>query len=342
MTTVIEPNLLDRAIVCPLCPLMCDDVELNQDGRLRAEHCEIANQFHSGENRGKPDSVRGNWSRRPLRIITTGTDLVLARHLAAWHSQGKITLTIETDRCVAAMLATVSRDGIVSATLAEVRAHCDSIGFFGDVESTYPRIGQKLSLERFEPASIKRWFRVDAEELARQFVELASASPQPLRDSNYTAVLVGPDAFVEGEEAITSSMISRWVRKRNENTRTVCVTLDPAATLRSVCLWTNNTIPGSESFQSDSEQHFDIRLGSPLNRQSNPADWQIGGVDPGASLAKVFSPASQAGIDHASMMIRGDGSVSLPLVRKRDQGLTTPSAMLASELDRLKHCKIDQ
>jgi hypothetical protein len=120
------------------------------------------------------------------------------------------------------------------------------------------------------------------------------------------------------------------------------VTLDPAATLRSVCLWTNNTIPGSASFQNDSEQYFDIRLGSPLNRQSHPADWQIGGVDPGASLAKVFSPASQAGIDHASMMIRGDGSVSLPLVRKRDQGLTTPSAMLASEIDRLHHRTIDQ
>lgn len=317
-------------IVCPLCPLMCDDVELTDDGRILIEDCEIADQFNPGAKRGNYGSLRDRWNGRPLRIVTTGTDLLTSRRLAAWQAEGRIRLTIETDRCVAAMLETVSRDGIVSATLAEIRTHCDSIGIFGDVESAYPRIGEKLGLARFEEAAIKRWFRVEAEELARQFVEMGSASPEPLHRSKYAAVLVGPEAFVEGEEPITSGMISRWVRKRNEKLRTVCVTLDHAATLRSVCLWTNNSVPEQGRSQREAGFRFDVRIGSPLDDHSRPAGLQIGGMDPGASIADVFVPASEPGIGHSSMMIRGDGSVSLPLAGKRERDLETPLEILRS------------
>lgn len=321
---------LANEIVCPLCPLMCDDVSLDDEGEISTENCEIAEQFRPNAGRGDHGSLRDRCHGRPPRVVTTGTDLLTSRRLAAWHAEGKIRLTIETDRCVAAMLETVSRDGIVSATLAEIRAHCDSIGIFGDVESAYPRIAEKLGLNRFHEDAIKRWYRVGAEELARQFVEQASASPAPLSRSKYAAVLVGPDAFAPGEEAITSAMISRWVQKRNEKLRTVCVTLDYAATLRSVCLWTNNSVPAGENFQDDRQPSFDVRIGSPLNGRSRPADWQIGGIDPGESLAETYSPASQAGIGHPSMMIRGDGSVSLPLAGKRERDLATPMEMLES------------
>lgn len=316
-------------IVCPLCPLMCDDVTISNGRKLNASNCSIVDRFQVGHARGE---FKSSLIRRPVRVVTTGTDLVTSRKLATWQADGTIELTIETDRSIAAMLETISRDGIVSATLAEVRSRCDSIALFGAVESAFPRINEKLDLGRFEDETIKRWPSVGAEELAEQFVDLAAASPEPLNQSTYAAVVVGPGAFLAGEEEITSGMITRWVRKRNETVRAVCVTLDWAATLRSVCLWTNNQVPGDVSVSQ-----YDVRLGSPLNGQSRPARIQIGGTDPGSKLASTFTPASVAGIHHRSMMVRGDGSISLPLLGSVVSDLETPLEILTSLMESDDH-----
>ncbi|WP_404309970.1 hypothetical protein [Neorhodopirellula lusitana] len=241
---------------------------------------------------------------RPLNVVTTGTDLITSRRLVEWQSQGKIALSIESDPSTEAMRETASRDGMISATLAEVATHGDFIWLVGDVEQTYPRIAEKLRLNSAPQPRVIRHSQLSAEQLAN-----IAASPGDLwQDSKYACLLVGPAAFKEGEETITATMATRLIRSRNKAARAVAVTLDAAATLRAVSLWTSNTSP-SESNRT----RIDIRIGSALSKASRPATIQIGGQDPGPKQATAYLATSIPGLHHTSMTLRGDGSVSLPL-----------------------------
>lgn len=305
--------------VCPLCPLACDDLVVEETGVSVIDDCSIVEKFRISENRGEAEPSSSRDNRQPLRVITTGVDLLTARELVRLDMLGKIELTIEADPSIDAMLQTISRDGIVSATLAEVATRSDSVWFFGDVESTWPRVAKFAGLEQLSEDSVHRMSQVSAEQLA----ELFPATKFSWEDSMYAAVFIGPGAFCSGEELISSAFMARLIRKRNLTSRCVCITLDQAATLRSVSLWSRNRSPESKF----SGRH-DIRIGTPRNETSEPTTIQLGGQDLGPAYADSYIATSVAGVHHRSMVIRGDGSVSLPLIGTIPSDLPTVSAAL--------------
>lgn len=398
-------------IVCPLCPLHCDDVRIDGEGVLEANGCPIV-AASSPVSIPQPDRGDIAVSRKrlgPLRVVTTGVDLTIARQLSRWHAAGRVDLVIESDPSVEALLQTASRDGIVSATLADVATHADLVWLIGRVDEAWPRFAEKLRLERNDSRGkpVRRFERCTADEMshfaAAQAARLcgneppsnstlhpspgtlersegkvepeastrpprpeavrlsqgegkerrvASAREEPTRQvsslptgglaghvdefltSQYSAILIGPGAFARGEESLSATMLARLVRLRNATNRSVLVTLDAAATLRSVCLWSSNASPET-TVDGSGEVGFDCRLGSPLDIDSPPAQVQIGGVDPGPDRAGAYRACSVAGLHRPGMVIRGDGSVSLPLAAPL-------AAPLPNEIDWLDDCLTDE
>lgn len=305
--------------VCPLCPLACDDLVVDVSGLSIAEVCSIVEKYRVGENRDGTQPLSFQAQRRPLRVVTTGVDLLTARELVRLKTRGSIELTIEADPSIDAMLQTISRDGIVSATLSEVATRSDSVWFFGEVESTWPRVLKFAGSDRLDEDSIHRKSQVTAEQLAELFPGKQSA----WEDSKYAAVFIGPGAFSPGEEPISSAFLARLIRQRNQTSRCVGITLDQAATLRSVSLWSRNRSP-----ESNGDGRQDIRIGTPMNECSESATIQVGGQDMGPAFADSYIATSVAGIHHASMVIRGDGSVSLPLTATIPSDLPTVAEVL--------------
>ncbi|MEO9594787.1 MAG: hypothetical protein ABJG45_24745, partial [Rhodopirellula bahusiensis] len=138
-------------VVCPLCPLHCDDVVVNMDGSVQANGCEIVESTGSLVNQmARADEAtlaRIAAGEQPARVITSGVDLVAARQLVQWQSDGAIEVEIETDPSVQAIGTVTRRDGIVAATLSEVVTHADLVWLIGEVDPAWPRLEEKLRLE---------------------------------------------------------------------------------------------------------------------------------------------------------------------------------------------------
>ncbi|EMI57984.1 formylmethanofuran dehydrogenase subunit B [Rhodopirellula sallentina] len=345
------PPVAQGPIVCPLCPLMCDDVSVSKDGELIANSCPIVDQFNASrprQNRLPAEGVRLP-STEPLRIVTTGVDLATARQLTDWQSQGKVHVELETDASLHALQQTISRDGIVSATLADVATHADMVWMIGGITEAWPRLPEKLRRPGGDDC-VPSHSNCSADDLANLSALLhvigASEDDHGLestgttdaagdfgslarrwKSAKYAAVIVGPNAFMPGEESISATMLCRIIRAQNTDARCVLMTLDSGATLRSVSMWKTNTSPDS-TITSSSLQSFDIRIGSPLKRDSRPATLQIGGIDPGPDTASSYQASSTAGLDRPGMSIRGDGSVSLPLLSSTESRHPTPCEII--------------
>ncbi len=348
----LDDTAINQSIACPLCPLHCDDVRVSDTGDLIADHCSIVDEFNSSSPSSDREPTTLDSAKRlsgdngkRWRLVTTGVDLATARQLSDWQRDGQIDLTIESDASIQAILEVISRDGIVSATIADVATHADLIWTFGRVDEAWPRLMQKIcqgprgdanenvcrfgecsadSLSQFAAAT-----RPDSGSVSNVSAETSGPAGQIARwsSSKYTAILVGPGAFAPGEESISAAMLCRLVRLRNADSRCVLVTLDSAATLRSVCLWKTNESPSSIA-PDNTDVTFDIRLGSPLNRDSCPSALQIGGIDPGPKLAHAYRSSSIAGLHRRGMTIRGDGSVSLPLAAPMTGERPTPCEII--------------
>ncbi|EKK00029.1 hypothetical protein RBSH_04736 [Rhodopirellula baltica SH28] len=320
-------------VVCPLCPLHCDDVVVNADGSVQANGCEIAESAGSLVNQvartDKATLARIAGCKQPIRVITSGVDLVAARQLVQWQSDGVIEVEIESDPSLLAIGTVTRRDGIFAATLSEVVTHADLVWLIGEVDPAWPRLEEKQRLDTAISSAtdgkrqVKRWERWTADFAGRMHhaIEHPEAIEEDsefqtrskhFRDSLYAAIVIGPGAFEADEAEMTAAMVARITRRRNESARCVCVTLDPAATLRSVHAWrTNESLSPMMSDDGDDSVPV-IRLVGIGHRTSGDrsVDLQIGGHDPGVELAKAFLPASPW---INSMVIRGDGSVTLPL-----------------------------
>ncbi|WDQ18480.1 hypothetical protein [Rhodopirellula sp. P2] len=320
-------------VVCPLCPLHCDDVMVNSDGSVQANGCEIAESAGSLVTQvARTDEAmlaRIAARKQPIRVITSGVDLVAARQLVQWQSDGVIEVEIESDPSIQAIGTVTRRDGIVAATLSEVVTHADLVWLIGEVDPAWPRLEEKLRFESarsgatIDKRQVKRWERWTADFAGRMHhaiehpdeteagLEFQTWS-QCFRDSSYAAIVIGPGAFDAEEAEMTAAMVARITRRRNESARCVCVTLDPAATLRSVHAWQTNESLNAVSVDDEIDSAPVIRLVGIGHQTSvdRSVDLQIGGRDPGVENAKAFMPASPW---MNSMVIRGDGSVTLPL-----------------------------
>lgn len=280
---------------------------------------------------------------QPIRVITSGVDLVAARQLVQWKSDGAIEVEFETDPSVQAIGTVTRRDGIVAATLSEVVTHADLVWLIGEVDPAWPRLEEKLRVESAGSGAtigkrqVKRWERWTADFAGRMHhaIEHPEATEEGSEfqtranhylDSQYAAIVIGPGAFDTDEAEMTAAMVARITRRRNESARCVCVTLDPAATLRSVHAWRTNESLSPMMSDSEVDSTPVIRLVGIGHRTSGDrsVDLQIGGHDPGVELAKAFLPASPW---TNSMVIRGDGSVTLPLQVPSALSVESPTAI---------------
>ncbi|MCC9644234.1 hypothetical protein LOC71_18310 [Rhodopirellula sp. JC740] len=320
-------------VVCPLCPLHCDDVLVASDGKVSEPAC-AAKKFATLDS--QTERISGVNLRqiastgKPIRVITTGVDLVAARQLVQWQQEGTVDVKLESDPSVRAIGTVTGRDGIVSATLSELVTHADLVWLIGDAQTEWPRFEDRIRLDQPVPNGsgktrvVKRWERWAADFAGRMHHAIEHPNDDSIesefqsrandfRSSEYAAVVIAPGAFDPEEAEMTAAMVARIVRRRNESARCVCITLDPASTMRGVHAWQTNeslaVVDSDEEFASDAFTVRVVGIGEnhPLTRR---VDLQIGGEDPGADLAKAFMPASPW---VNSMVVRGDGSVTLPL-----------------------------
>lgn len=334
-------------VVCPFCPLHCDDVVVTSDGTVQANGCEIAESagaLMTQEARADDETLaRIKAAERAVRVITSGVDLVAARQLIQWQSAGTIQVEIESDPSIQAVGTVTRRDGIVSATLSEIVMHADLIWLIGEVDEAWPRLEEKLRLDSGVLSSsigkhkVKRWERWTADFAGRMHhaiehpeeieeVSEFQTRSKHFRDSQYSAIVIGPGAFDADEAEMAAAMVARIIRRRNDSARCVCVTLDSAATLRSLHAWQTNETLATPSSAEEIDSTPVIRLVGIGCREATdrPVDLQIGGLDPGADDARAFLPASPW---TNSVVIRGDGSVTLPLQVPAALSVDSPTAI---------------
>jgi hypothetical protein len=329
----------DLEIVCPFCPLHCDDVNLNS-----LADCEILKRHGAILEDGNRS---GSIARIREQSVTLAEALAAARQqirdsesvklLVSSATMGQAKAMIETgfpivDGGTATMNAVQSamaRSGVITATLAEAKQHADAIVLIGNVESSVPRLMEKLGTS----AELFRVESPDAASIAD--LSMAIRHGQKFADKAYVAFLLGNESFNVNEAEVSVELLIELVVgmnavKRKFNKRAVFISLDPLASLRSMSFLTNGKrlISAHQDAQkrSDSDTLM-ISVGGPS--QPNAAiGIQIGGIDHGPEFANVFLPASQAGIHHMDAVIRGDGTVTLPLSKVRKSVMPTIAVWL--------------
>ncbi len=307
-------------IVCPFCPLHCDDLIVDDQSNVNVE-CSIAvNGFRNALDpsvraRTGGDHVWGD----VIRVSTAGASLSLSRTLAEQLRNGRIELSIDESPTRSATRAAIARDGIISATLGDVRKHADVIWVLGNPESELPRLWERLKqTDNASPRVVRSQSEtVTANELADIAYTLKGGSTdrvagvEEIASAKYFAIIIGPDAFAVGQELAAAEMLIKLVLDLNlgdgdSSRRAVLVSIDPAATLRALVAWQSNDVLPTTSAP------IDVRIGNPI-ANSPAAKIQWGGTDPGNDLADSFFPAIVAGVHHSDAIIRGDSTVTLPL-----------------------------
>lgn len=301
---------------CPFCPLHCDDVDVWGDDV--ASVCSLAAASVAAASRRV---VRGEMPTLPTRprVVVTGAGLIRTRRLVAMHSAGDIELLIERDVAARAMHRGIVRDGTITATLGEIRRRADAAWLIGDFDRHLPRITRYLHPD----AALHRSGSVTVEDC----LDPSGVLPNSFDAVRYAAVVIAPGAFGEDFTAasIAAELLLRWVRTRNFDDadrprRAVLVPIGWANTVTATAWWTTN-----RSLHSGGGD-IDVRLGSP-GPAPTPVKIQIGGLDPGETLAAAYVPAAMAGVDCGDQVVRGDGTVTLRLRPGPDASpRTLPSA----------------
>ncbi|MEM8913139.1 MAG: hypothetical protein AAGC97_15325 [Planctomycetota bacterium] len=323
------------SIVCPWCPLHCDDLVVDSDGSIRAGHCKRGTDALSKHPISRLDAEHLERLRRidSIGVETAGVDLVTARQLVHLDSAGRIRLSVRCDDSIAAWIETTRRDGTSAGTLSEIAARADFVWTIGETESAWPRFAEKAGRLRVLDRG-GRWMDdplLDLDSMPARLATIDAMEPAP----EYLAVVIGPGAMRPNESAITAGLLGRWIRRRNETQRTIGVTLDAAVTIQSVSLWQRNrTIDRLVDAGAADPMEPVIRIGDAGPGDESKVDLQIGGSDPGPSRATMFQPAAQMGIHQRSMVVRGDGSVTLPLAEIRGGVASLPA--LPSIVERLR------
>ena len=346
-------------IVCPFCPLHCDDVRI-EAGQLVDSKCKKLNQdFEAAFDSSKAarvDAVVVDIAKAEqvaLDLITSASatevlvrqaSLRLARKLASLGS--KHSVQVEASATLLAYQDTVRRTGVISATLADVRQHADLIIVLGNMDQAIPRFSERVIKSGIEVIELKR---PTADEMADLAYALANPNSQSNSQSNSTvqavvdsivdakfvAFILSPDAFDASQAGPSIETLVGVVLRLNRITdiapqRAVLVAMNPLATLASVNAWTHNNILQTCQEDERSAGKLSIRLET-ANQEAGLCDIQIGGHDGGANSSRVFLPASTAGIHHCDAIVRGDGTVTLKL----DQIATSDLPSMPEWLSRL-------
>lgn len=352
--------MIETTIVCPFCPLACGDVRVDaagMPGKLPTiqTNCEVAaKRFRDALQPARPritnkaaslDEIRqhlkdlANQSKR-IVVKTGGVDLASAKTLEQLSTSGKITWLLDQSPLTQSWQLTSSRDGVISATLGDVREHADLLWLIGDVESSAPRMKETLTRNKPDLCVIETPGPLDLDTLAslslvtrnpgtthavQSIAELAAA----IESSKYFAVVLGDDAFATEFADAALSLLIQWTWSLNATRRAVALHLDDVATNRAVYRWRTNRSLGNIDDSGSAAEALTIRIGESVVDHS-PVDIAIGTRDPGIDKANVFVPCSVIGIHETGARIRGDGTVTMPLAKIAESDLPSAVAWIES------------
>ena len=316
-------------VVCPFCPLHCDDVN---PAALRA-----------GETGCRVADSRANWVRRESSSLATSADLETCRRWVEEASQIVISgyvIDLETARAISEFAATTgavvkvngtnptasklfAREGGFYTTLGELSSRAVSVLVIGDPATHWPRLEERLRHVK----AIVRWpdssalpQRIAALRLhtAKRFSDQSTvddelaAAIQLVIDSTYLVVLIAPLHETIARSPVVWSSIFGLVRERNKVSRAAILSFDPSVTVRSVLASRNDPLPFA--FPCN-ESSLCIEF-SPFGERSSESTGRkiiIGLAKPSLGSNQRLLPAGVPGMHHAGIVIRGDGSVTLPL-----------------------------
>ncbi len=280
-----------------------------------------------------------NQSKR-IVVKTGGVDLASAKTLEQLSTSGKITWLLDQSPLTQSWQLTSSRDGVISATLGDVREHADLLWLIGDVEASAPRVKEVLTRNKPDLRVIETSGPLDLDTLAS--LSLATRNPgtthamqsiaelkEAIESAKYFAVVLGDDAFAAEFADAALSLLIQWTWSLNATRRAVALHLDDAATNRAVYRWrTNRSLSNIHDNESGAEA-LTFRIGESVVDHSH-VDVAIGTRDPGTDQANVFVPCSVIGIHETGARIRGDGTVTMPLAKIAESALPSAVAWIES------------
>jgi hypothetical protein len=319
-------------IVCPFCPLHCDDMDAHAlaqghggcalaDSRMRViteSSLAVAGAADLHECR--------EWIKSAKRVVISGD--VIDWDTARAVSDFIAATGAETDGlgCDEAFVETFSREGAFTTTLGELSAREVSLLVIGEPAAAWPRINEKL-------AAISR--RVDwsaSEQLPQQLGALRRKLRETsyeicdeavldafnlIHSSQYLVVLVAPSALNNQmgspvQDTLLWSTLLGMIRELNQTRRAALLNFDRSLTVRSVLA--SRGTSAIRELPVD-EETVSIQLSPYGYSRDNPSRRKIViGVSEATSSPNVkWLPASVPGIHHPGIVIRGDGSVTLPL-----------------------------
>jgi hypothetical protein len=322
----------ESLVVCPFCPLHCDDIDPSMLAQRKVS-CQLANsRMHkitqlSLATGNLPDLAEcREWIKSAKRIVLGG-------HVIDWETARAVSEFVaatgaETDGLGSdvAYTETFSREGAFLTTLGELSARETSLLVIGDPTMAWPRIDEKLSM------ITRRLDWSDTADLSRKLAALR----RKLRDADfeitdqdvlqaydliqtcpYFVVLVAPDAIRDQATSPVQSHVF-WstmlgmLRELNRKVRAALLNFDHSLTVRSV-LASSGTSSKAEA--PPDEETLCIQI-APFGHEVNHSLQRtivIGSYDSPPSPHVKWFPATVPGIHHPGIVIRGDGSVTLPL-----------------------------
>ena len=320
----------ESTIVCPFCPLHCDDVSVSSPPDCSILQHELPRVIRDGEShRVGEQTATQEQAEVAAKQHEDAADRVTVIARQATLGQARVmarcgfAIRMEATATQVALQNAIARCGTITATLADVKQHADAMWVLGEVTTATPRLMSMIS-SPIQHTLIQHTPKPNADTVADFAV--AVRKNEFLTEARYVAIIVAPHAFDGGQAGPAMELLVETVIEMNSASgvnsqranprRAVLLSLDPLASLRSTQAWSTNErlkIATPDDFRRSTT----IRLGSP-SPDSHRADIQIGGIDPGNSLAGIYFPAAQAGIHHADAVIRGDGTVTLPLAKITD------------------------
>ena len=247
--------MTDHDIVCPFCPLCCDDVAVTtaehsvavgfrNGGHAPAAETQCAlaeSQFRAALTPhpvrvaeqtfdfDRWDSLVGemDWPVRPAVSISHAS-IEEAKQLNQMHSRSRIRLATSSTPSDAALDLAYQREGTVTATLGDVIRHADLIWIVGDVDSVTPRLRDRLAKSSAKIVSTNAITIELLSLMQRQIVEGSSEEDSDRSEtesivravdgSRYLAIVLGSSPFESGREVICSEWLMRWLVDQNDKT----------------------------------------------------------------------------------------------------------------------------
>jgi len=342
-----------RHFVCPFCPLHCDDLDLDSltasCSSLARQMATLpfpeTSVNKAASNPAESIRTARQWIAHASTIGVAGhaVDLETARAVCQFVDQTGATLVIgggEGDGYSEAF----ARDGMISTTLGDAASNYQQIVVLGDPGQIWPRLRTRLA----GAGSIYAWQNTDnlLDRLAMlrwalksPGVQTTGSDPDLLetirlcQQGPAVVFVIVPGSVAPHHSRPFWSTLAGLLLDLNRRIRATLLRFDDSMTLRSVAAWTSDgprpvdalrhhpldleiqLMPWDDPSTPSAAHPLPTRriiIGSQLSAPVPPATGAALRVDEDAPET-LHLVAALPGISRAGIVIRGDGSVSLPL-----------------------------